>query len=1010
MKHRRLFGLLSAAAVALGSVPVLPVFAADADIPAISGTTIENGYVKTEYKKGSAGTYETGYSSEGAFSFRWDGIQNGAVRYGKYDEERSIYDVVPSFYEYAGTLDLGDYGFFGVDGIVRSADGADAAFRIVEGWGQMSDVRQRAGEKLGEITVDGVEYEVFRSVTKENGSEKETTTYWSIRNLNRYDAPRKNTVEGTVSVGAHLKKMEAFGLPYQKYHSIALFADTGEKEGGTVSGSADFTENQLVLMVSGPAEFTSGTTNEGYYWWHDRAGSGSSVIDCGENGKFTAKWTESAHVSMGCGRFFGSDPFWHQLGQLRYDYACTADISGSAYLGLNGFLKDSGFTTEFYIVDGWTGNRPPITESGELLGTISVYGDSYDVYFKNMTQESITGAYSYLYQFWSVRKENALKTDGTLKNNVDAGAHFAEWQNLNPSKVGRKLAQITAFASGAWDASTATISFTKNTLLTDPSSDTGEYYYESSMQDGYTWKRIQKGLGHNSLLTPAENGCFRAEWGDVSEDTTVLFTNGIQTNRIQDTKDLSALQADYSLDCEFDDDAFFGTVCTFMDTAPTDHKPDTMEMYVIDGWGTERPVPDASYKLGTTALDGEDSSYDVYLIPVSSQAADSAPVIPLDTTKQQCLIVRQDSKYKAGEQQTVSASHDMVKIIQTVEALGVNFPAWRDCASFIQANSGFGRVAATRNAISYTYNNDYHSELWKTGKTADGYTWEHWVAAGDAGFEQSVMDPGKDGQFSCSWKNARDARHSSGLQFPEGTPWDSVGNIRCDYALKMESEGVVYAGIYGYLTGYTTEFYIIDAWTGAESLLEALKQGLNITELGTITADGAVYDTFVGINPQMDINGTRAIPQYYAVRRENLANSDGTVTGSTDVTAFLSAWKQNGMDAPDLALVTLLVEGGCCWGEPEACFSGKAEVTKNAFTVKKEEAAQLLKPAVKGDANCDDRMDISDAVLVARVVNEDKTAVITEQGMANGDVDGQKGLTASDITYLLQAIAKKILL
>ena len=59
MKHRRLFGLLSAAAVALGSVPVLPVFAADADIPAVSGAAIENGYVKTEYKKGDTGTYET---------------------------------------------------------------------------------------------------------------------------------------------------------------------------------------------------------------------------------------------------------------------------------------------------------------------------------------------------------------------------------------------------------------------------------------------------------------------------------------------------------------------------------------------------------------------------------------------------------------------------------------------------------------------------------------------------------------------------------------------------------------------------------------------------------------------------------------------------------------------------------------------------------------------------------------------------------------------------------------
>lgn len=59
-----------------------------------------------------------------------------------------------------------------------------------------------------------------------------------------------------------------------------------------------------------------------------------------------------------------------------------------------------------------------------------------------------------------------------------------------------------------------------------------------------------------------------------------------------------------------------------------------------------------------------------------------------------------------------------------------------------------------------------------------------------------------------------------------------------------------------------------------------------------------------------------------------------------------------------------------------------------------------------GDANCDGKADVSDAVLIARIAVEDKAAVITSQGIANGDCNRDGSLSPDDIVALLRHIAK----
>ncbi len=66
------------------------------------------------------------------------------------------------------------------------------------------------------------------------------------------------------------------------------------------------------------------------------------------------------------------------------------------------------------------------------------------------------------------------------------------------------------------------------------------------------------------------------------------------------------------------------------------------------------------------------------------------------------------------------------------------------------------------------------------------------------------------------------------------------------------------------------------------------------------------------------------------------------------------------------------------------------------------------KVTLLGDADCSGVVDVSDAVLIARFSAEDKSAVITDQGLRNADCDGTAGVNGSDMTRVLRYIAKQL--
>ncbi len=62
--------------------------------------------------------------------------------------------------------------------------------------------------------------------------------------------------------------------------------------------------------------------------------------------------------------------------------------------------------------------------------------------------------------------------------------------------------------------------------------------------------------------------------------------------------------------------------------------------------------------------------------------------------------------------------------------------------------------------------------------------------------------------------------------------------------------------------------------------------------------------------------------------------------------------------------------------------------------------------AAAGDVTLDCAVDVSDAVLLARFCTEESTAVITEQGRQNADVNGSGNIDLDDVTAILRKVAK----
>ncbi len=79
-----------------------------------------------------------------------------------------------------------------------------------------------------------------------------------------------------------------------------------------------------------------------------------------------------------------------------------------------------------------------------------------------------------------------------------------------------------------------------------------------------------------------------------------------------------------------------------------------------------------------------------------------------------------------------------------------------------------------------------------------------------------------------------------------------------------------------------------------------------------------------------------------------------------------------------------------------------------ASSEQKETTAAGLPVTLLGDVTCDGAVDVSDAVLLARLLVEDKEAEVSEQGVVNADMNRSGAPDPADVTLILKTIAKMI--
>ncbi|MBR6761919.1 MAG: hypothetical protein IKM30_07800, partial [Oscillospiraceae bacterium] len=79
--------------------------------------------------------------------------------------------------------------------------------------------------------------------------------------------------------------------------------------------------------------------------------------------------------------------------------------------------------------------------------------------------------------------------------------------------------------------------------------------------------------------------------------------------------------------------------------------------------------------------------------------------------------------------------------------------------------------------------------------------------------------------------------------------------------------------------------------------------------------------------------------------------------------------------------------------------------TTTTTTTSTDTSASEIIASKKGDVTCDGTVKIDDVVLLCRYVAEDPKIEITVQGIANGDCDGIKGVSADDAIIVLKYLA-----
>jgi len=173
----------------------------------------------------------------------------------------------------------------------------------------------------------------------------------------------------------------------------------------------------------------------------------------------------------------------------------------------------------------------------------------------------------------------------------------------------------------------------------------------------------------------------------------------------------------------------------------------------------------------------------------------------------------------------------------------------------------------------------------------DDYVYEIWNAfyKGDVEYENTESNG-----FSFSWNDIDNATALKGKGFEKNSVKAyKVEDYTIDYSLDINTDGIAYVGVQGWMSNALAKFHIVEAWASWQP------PGENAEKLGSVIIGDTTYDLSWSIHVGQTFDGSGYnYPMYWSVaRREQLElNTTNHLEGTIDVDEHLRAWASAGLD------------------------------------------------------------------------------------------------------------------
>ena len=173
----------------------------------------------------------------------------------------------------------------------------------------------------------------------------------------------------------------------------------------------------------------------------------------------------------------------------------------------------------------------------------------------------------------------------------------------------------------------------------------------------------------------------------------------------------------------------------------------------------------------------------------------------------------------------------------------------------------------------------------------DDYVYEIWNAFYEGDVEYENTD---NNGFSFSWNDIHNSTALKGKGFVKNmVQADQVKDYSIDYSLDINTDGIAYVGVQGWMSNALAKFHIVEAWASWQP------PGENAEKLGSVIIGDTTYDLFWSIYVGQTFDGRGYnYPMYWSVaRRDPLElNSTNHLEGTIDVSGHFRAWASAGLD------------------------------------------------------------------------------------------------------------------